>query len=542
MAKNFRYDDVPIVNTTSGKLKGYFWEGEYIFKGIPYAQAKRFQMPEDVTPWEGIKDVTSYGFVCPLLTSETPNGELLVPHRYWPTNENCQNLNIWTESLSPEARKPVVVWLHGGGYSAGSAIEQVAYDGFNLCMEGNIVVITLNHRLNILGYLDLSPFGEKYANSGNAGHADIVAALKWIHHNITAFGGDPDNITVFGQSGGSMKVADLMQIPAADGLFHKGLMMSGSAAEYIQPECHTMPLWKLLGMRHDENGRFLAGGHGDGTSIVTALLKELNIDNVEQLETLPYDELAKAYIKVSPTVIQEGGYIGGGPQRSDYYYGAPLDVGFREHAYEIPLMIGTVFGEVTFNPPEFNKYELTNEEIREIIAKTYGEYTDEVIEAFSKAYPGKNPTDVLSLDRFLRQPSKKIAKMHAYGKQAPTYIYNFTLDFPFQNGKTAWHCSDLPFIFNNTDKVEVCNIPGISDKLEKQISGALIAFARTGCPEHEDLPTWPPVTPENIPTMIYDRTCEVRYNYDDELHALIDRILQPFNLINLVFQDQNFQH
>ena len=132
--------------------------------------------------------------------------------------------------------------------------------------------------------------------------------------------------------------------------------------------------------------------------------------------------------------------------------------------------------------------------------------------------------------------------MHADGKQAPTYIYNFTLDFPFQNGKTAWHCSDLPFIFNNTDKVEVCNIPGISDKLEKQISGALIAFARTGCPEHEDLPAWPPVTPENIPTMIYDRTCEVRYNYDDELHALIDRILQPFNLINLVFQDQNFQH
>lgn len=183
-------------------------------------------MPQEIT-WEGIKDASSYGFVCPLLSQDTPSAELLVPHRYWPQDEHCQNLNIWTNSLDKEKKSPVMVWLHGGGYFAGSSIEQVAYDGFNMCMNGDVVVVSVNHRLNVLGYLDLSPFGEKYKNSGNAGHADLVAALGWIHDNIELFGGDPYNVTIFGQSGGGMKVADLMQIADADGLFHRGLIMSG---------------------------------------------------------------------------------------------------------------------------------------------------------------------------------------------------------------------------------------------------------------------------------------------------------------------------
>lgn len=210
----FHYDDVPVLETTGGKLKGYFYNGEYIFKGIPYAYADRFQMPKE-TAWEGVKDVTSYGFVCPLMAKDTPNAELMVPHRYWPQDEHCQNLNIWTKTLDSEKKLPVIVWLHGGGYFAGSSIEQTAYDGFNMCMNGDVVVVSINHRLNILGYLYLSPFGEKYANSGNAGHADMVAALRWIHNNIALFGGDPANVTIFVQSGDGMKVADLMQITDA---------------------------------------------------------------------------------------------------------------------------------------------------------------------------------------------------------------------------------------------------------------------------------------------------------------------------------------
>ena len=205
MGKIFDYDGVPVLHTTSGDLKGYFYDGVYIYKGIPYAYADRFQMPVP-SKWNGVKDATNYGFVCPLQNQDTPNGELMVPHRYWPQDEHCQSLNIWTNKLDPEAKKPVLVWFHGGGYAAGSSIEQVAYDGVSIAKKGDSILVSVNHRLNILGYLDLSPFGEKYKNSANAGHADMVAALQWVHDNIALFGGDPENVTIFGQSGGPTSV------------------------------------------------------------------------------------------------------------------------------------------------------------------------------------------------------------------------------------------------------------------------------------------------------------------------------------------------
>lgn len=518
MQKTFNYDDVPVLETTGGKLKGYFYRDAYIFKGIPYAQAKRFQMPEPVTPWEGVRDVTSYGFVCPLLSQETPNGELMVPHRYWPQDENCQNLNIWSPSLDAQAKKPVIVWIHGGGYTAGSSIEQVAYDGLNLCTRGDVVVVTINHRLNILGYLDLSPFGEKYANSANVGHADMVAALQWIHDNIAVFGGDPENVTIFGQSGGGMKVADLMQIEAADGLFQKGLIMSGVGDSNVLPSCK-----------------------GDGREIVTALMEDLGFDSVEQLESVSYFELARSYNKVSPLIAMKGGYIGCGPLKNEYYAGAPLEEGFRPHAFTIPLVIGSVFGEFAFNPAAFSKTALTDEQTLELLRPVYGEHAEDIAAEFARAYPDKHVSDVLFLDRAMRQPSKRLARLHAEGKNAPVYLYNFTLEFPYQNRKIAWHCSDIPFIFGNTDKVEVCDIPGVSEKLEAQLMGSLLAFAKNGDPNHEGLPAWPAVTGDDMPTMIFDTACEVRHNYDDALYELIDSILPPFNLMEIMAQE-NVQH
>ena len=245
----------PVVETKAGKVRGFRLNTTYAFHGIHYAEADRFQMPQPVKPWKGIKNALAYGYVCPLLKQDEPNMEVLVPHRYWPQDEHCQNLNVWTQSLDPGAKKPVMVWLHGGGFSAGSAIEHVAYEGDHLSEFGDVVVVSVNHRLNILGYLDLSPFGEKYKNSANAGNADMVAALQWVHDNIAAFGGDPENVTIFGQSGGGMKVATLMNTPAADGLFQKGIIESGVyEAKVYQKE------------------------DGDGTVIVKALLKELNLD------------------------------------------------------------------------------------------------------------------------------------------------------------------------------------------------------------------------------------------------------------------------
>ncbi|MGN1155105.1 MAG: carboxylesterase/lipase family protein [Agathobacter sp.] len=516
--KTFCYDDVPVVETTSGKLKGYFYDGTYIYKGVPYAYADRFQMPVP-SKWEGVKDATSYGFVCPLMAQDTPSAELMVPHRYWPMDEHCQNLNIWTKELNNEAKKPVVVWLHGGGYFAGSSIEQVAYDGHNMCVEGDVVVVSINHRLNILGYLDLAPFGEKYYNSGNAGHADMVAALQWIHDNIAVFGGDPENVTIFGQSGGGMKVADLMQIPAADGLFHKGLIMSGVA-----------------------DAAMLPSQTGSGEKIVEAMLNVLGLTtaDVEQLETIPYPELVKAYTKAMPAVAMSGAYVGNGPQVNDWFLGNPLQHGMREHAYEIPVMIGSVFGEFAFAPAAFDKTALTETEINEIVGKVYGEHTKDILAAFAKAYPGKNLTDILNIDRAMRQPSKKLAAMHAKGNKAGTFLYNFTLEFPMMN-KIAWHCSDIPFFFHNTDKVEVCQIPGVTEKLKTQMFGAFMNFVKTGVPAQKNLPEWTSVTETEEPTMIFDRECEVRYHYDDELFQLIDSILPPFNIMEMLAA-QNVQH
>lgn len=515
--KTFRYDDVPVLETTSGKLKGYFFDGAYIFKGVPYAYADRFQMPVPFK-WEGIREAASYGFVCPLMTQDTPAMELMVPHRYWPMDEHCQNLNIWTKELDETARKPVVVWLHGGGYFAGSSIEQVAYDGHNMCMEGDVVVVSINHRLNILGYLDLSPFGEKYYNSGNAGHADMVAALQWIHDNIALFGGDPENVTIFGQSGGGMKVADLMQIPAADGLFHKGLIMSGVSDERMLPSCV-----------------------GSGEKLVEAMLAELGLtaDEVERLETIPYPKLVEAYTKAAPPLAMAGEYVGNGPLVNDWYKGSPLQFGMRAQAYKIPLMIGSVFGEFSFAPAAFDKTALTDEQRKEIVRQVYGEHTEAVVAAFAKAYPDKDMTDVLNIDRAMRQPSKKLAAMHATGKNAGTYLYNFTLEFPLMH-KIAWHCSDIPFFFHNTDKVEVCAIPDVTERLEQQMFGAFMNFAKNGAPSEEQLPKWPAVGEDQEPTMIFDRDCTVRDQYDDELFALIDSILPPFSLREA--EEQGIQH
>jgi para-nitrobenzyl esterase len=500
------------VQTKSGKLQGYFFDKTYVFKGIPYAQAKRFHMPEDATPWEGVREAASYGFVSPMLNRDNPSGELLVPHRYWPQDENCQNLNVWTNALDASAKKPVLVWLHGGGYAAGSSIEQVAYDGANMCHYGDAVVVSVNHRLNILGFLDLSPFGEQYAHSANAGLADLVAALKWVRDNIAAFGGDAGNVTIFGQSGGGMKCTGLMQIPAADGLFHKAIIMSGVS-----------------------DGKLMKRPTGDGRMIVEALMKELGIpsDEVEKLEEVDYYDLARAYKKVSPEVAKRGGYIGGNPLPDDYYLGEPLLEGFTEHAKTIPFMVGSVFGEFAFRRFPYDKNSMTEAEMLAALTDKYGARAGELADCFRKAYPGKKVIELLALDRVFRAPSKELAALAANEGKAPAYLYNFTLEFPYQGGKVAWHCSDIPYFFHNSDKVEVCNIPGISDILEKQIFESVMSFARNGSPEHGGIPAWPSVTPADEPTMVFDRECEVRHNYDGRLLALFDEIAGPFSLAEM---------
>ena len=485
----------PVVQTSAGRVHGFLIDGLACFRGIPYAKARRFRMPEPPDPWTGVLDATSYGYVCPMLERESAQGELLVAHRYWPKDENCQSLNLWSPGLDGKKR-PVLVWLHGGGFSSGSSIEHIAYDGEALSRFGDAVVVSLNHRLNILGYLDLSAYGEQYRNSANVGNADIVAALEWIRDNIAAFGGDPDNVTLFGQSGGGAKVIALMQTPAADGLFHKGIIMSGVADA-------------LCLRRGTPSGK-----------IGEALLRELGLkpSQIGTLETLPYDRLAEAYNRVSPVLCREGRYIGCLPLPNEWYLGDPSEIGFTEHARGIPLLTGSVLAEFGFGPGVPNKHRLTRAQQLELLERVYGAKTEELAALFEAAHPGKNLTDLLFLDSFTRAPTAALCERRAAEGGAPAYNYLFTLDFPMNGGKPAWHCSDIPFAFHNTAMIPVCWIPGVTERLEEQLSAAFIQFARTGDPGHPLLPAWPPCAPGSLATMVLDEHCEVRVNFDKALY------------------------
>ena len=504
MAKKFICSSTePIVQTKAGKLRGYLLDTTYTFHGIKYADAKRFMMPTPVEHWEGVKDAHSYGSVSPLTEHLQPQLELLVPHRYWIENENCQFLNIWTQSLDRSAKKPVMVWLHGGGYSAGSSIEIPAYDGDNLSKFGDVVVVTFNHRLNILGYLDLSDFGDEYANSGNAGMADIVEALKWVQNNIAGFGGDPNNVTIFGQSGGGGKVTTLGQIPAAEGLFHKMIVMSG-----------------VLG------GGMFAGERNDRL-IVEEMLKvlELKQNDVKTFETIPYPQLAQAYNKVIEALRKDGWQVMPSPIQNDWYTGDPLEVGFSEYAKKIPTMVGTVIAEFAFERGALKKNELSAGERKKILEEKFGDSTDKLIKVFKKAYPDKNEIDILSVDTFFRLPTLKYLQEKSAVAGAPVYSYMFSVDFDYDDGKPAWHCSDIPFAFHNCDKHAVCNIEGVTDRLEDQVSRAYINFARYGDPNNDKLPRWDAFTPQNKATMVFDVKCEQRIDYEKELMEILTKFL-----------------
>ena len=520
MEKRFVYDeDVALVETGCGKVRGYFYDDVYIFKGIPYAKAQRFHAPEPIDPWEGIFEATSYGYVCPLLNLPKPNGELLVTHRYWVMNEDCQNLNIWTPGLDG-VRRPVMVWLHGGGFTDGSSIEQLAYEGGNMCKLGQVVVVSVNHRLNILGYCDLSSFGEEYANSGNAGTDDLIAALKWVHDNIERFGGDPENVIVFGQSGGGVKVTTLLQTPAADGLYAKGIIMSGVIDDGL-----------------------LMDGKGSGEKLGRALMDELKVDNVKALETVPYDLLAAAYNKVMPDLKNAGEYIGCSPYVNVFYKGEPVKNGFRKETEHVPLIVGSVFGEFgSFAPTPYKRSGLTKEEgIKIVEQEVEKEESKELIRLFQKAYPERNPVDIMTMDFMFRRP--EIDYIRERSKcSGRVWSYLFHLDMNFDGGRTPWHCADIPYFFHNTQYAPYTQEEGVTERVEKLIFDSVMAFAKTGNPENPEVPKWDACTPDKESTLLIGKETTVRENFDHELIPVLEKCMGPVYARNMEKQMKNVQH
>ncbi|HEY1871283.1 MAG TPA: carboxylesterase family protein, partial [Chitinophagaceae bacterium] len=266
--------NVAITNTEYGQVRGYIHNGVYTYKGIPYAQAKRFEAPQKPTSWQSIRSSMTYGPVAPLTdptTTVQDESEFVYNHDWGYTSEDCLRMNIWTKGLADGKKRPVMFWIHGGGYTAGSSEELPSYDGENLSKKGDVVVVSINHRLNILGFLDLSAYGDKYKHSANVSMLDIVAALQWVKDNIANFGGDPNNVTIFGQSGGGGKVNTLMAMPSAKGLFQKAINESGAFKSDMVDKTVTQ-------------------------QVAAEVLNALNLqpNQVDSLQTIPYAQLSAA--------------------------------------------------------------------------------------------------------------------------------------------------------------------------------------------------------------------------------------------------------
>lgn len=506
MAK-FTYSQNNVVaKTTKGTVRGYETNGISVFKGIPYATAKRFHKPQPCEPWADTLECTSFGYVCPLLDlgKGKPNGEMLVPHRYWPMNEDCLNLNVWTPALDGKKR-PVLVWFHGGGFFAGSSIEHIAYEGENMARLGDVVVVSVNHRLNVLGYFDLSQYGEEYEDSGNNGSRDLVASLQWVHDNIENFGGDSGNVTIFGQSGGGAKVTTMLQTPEADGLFHKGIVMSGVI------------------------GPILADQKGDSTDMTEMMLKELGLKDVKELETVPYEQLAPAYQKCSAVLAPQGKYVGGAPRLNPpFYMGEPQQNGFRPESAHVPLMVGSVFGEfLSFAPGVVDKHAMSfDDQLKLVRERMNDEVADKLVPMMLKAYPERCPVDILTIDFIFRAPEIPYNQLRAKGP-APVYAYLFNQDMPLDGGRTPWHCSDIPYFFHNSELAPYTQIDGVSDRLEEQMFQSFMAFARTGNPNNNACPEWPACTPDEEHVMLFDADSRVVTNHDHELIAACGAVIGP---------------
>ena len=490
-----------IVDTKAGKVRGLVTEGTYIFRGIKYADAKRFEEPKPVQPWEGVKRAHAFGPVSPEISTVIAHDAYYVPHVHWTQDEDCQYLNIWTQKPEAGRKRPVMVWIHGGGFSTGSSIELFTYDGENLSAFGDVVVVSINHRLNIIGYLDLSAYGEKYKNSGNLGQMDMVAALQWIHDNIENFGGDPANVMIMGQSGGGAKVESLLQTPAADGLFCKASIQSGLM--YVDKE--------------KPRERTHASGQADAAKIVEYL--GLTKDTIEKIETIPYYKLARASYDLH---VGSWGPVYDG----EYYMGNPILHGFREETKHIPVLAGSLFGEFAnnhvFHPYEGNKNEWSEEQVSKLLQDLYGDKLEEAKAEFQKAYPNKPLVDMAFIDSGTRRGTVQFCEARAQVPgAAPVYNWLIPTEFPYDGGTTGWHNAEEAYMFHNAQYLEASYIPGVSEKMQDEMTGAWVAMAKTGNPNHDGMDLkWPSFQEAPGATYFFDAKSYVMCDNDKKFQEI----------------------
>ncbi len=460
----------PVARTTAGILRGTNDHGVAAFKGIRYGIARRFMPPLRPRPWRGVRNAFVYGPSCPQSQSAGP------------ASEDCLFLNVWTPGLHDGGRRSVMVYIHGGAYSNGSGSAAIT-DGTNLCKRGNVVVVTLNHRLNAFGYLYLGMFDGAFADSGNAGQLDLVLALEWVRDNIAEFGGDPYSVMVFGQSGGGAKIATMMAMPSARGLFHRAATMSGQ--------------------------QLTASGPLHAAQRAEAYLSALGVarNDLDALKQKSTEELVEALRTADPIIGSGSLYFGPvldfrSLTRHPFYPDAPAQSAL------IPMMIGNTHDETRAFITDPGIYTLSWDELPARLAANMRVdiLPSVVIEKYKSWFPGISPTDLFFLATTASR-SWRAAIVEAELRAAagtPAYVYQ--LDWPCPDDKRrAQHMTDIPLAFDNTDKQGA--ITGDGEKARAAaalVSEAFIAFAKTGNPNHNTLPAWKPYTLEKRETMVFD--------------------------------------
>ena len=499
----------PVVEIVSGKIRGATSAIGCHFKGIPYAGttegAQRFLPPSPAPSWTGVRDATDFALRCP------QDDGIIKPANAWirdlqTTGEDCLAVNVWTPNLNANAKRPVMVWLHGGGYFRGSG-GATGLDGGNLANAGDFVVVTLNHRLNTFGYTWFGDADERFADAGNAGMLDIVQALEWVRDNIGAFGGDAGNVTIFGQSGGGSKVAVMMATPRAKGLFHKAIIQSSSShLQLATPESaarSTHALLKALGLE------------GQGP---------------EAVQKVPAGALLKAYNTAVKTRNGNDSFRPLVDGRTILNH--PFDLSAPDLASDIPVMVGSCeteksFYDITVEP---DKLALNEDQLHAQIARFVGvdaKQAAALIAGYRESRPGLNGRDTYNLitsDHMYRRNDVEAAERKVKQGGAPAYLYEFTWKTPVLGGMLkSPHTLCIPFAFGNIELARDFVGEGPEQEaLQEKVLGAWVVFARTGNPNHAGLAAWPAFSLETRPTMVFDNDTRVENNPKPEDLARIN--------------------
>ncbi|MBH1943835.1 carboxylesterase/lipase family protein [Erythrobacter sp. YJ-T3-07] len=478
----------PVVETEAGKVQGLEQGGIDAFLGVRYAAPPlgdlRFRPPTKPEAWEGIADATGYGAPCMQLYSASGPTESEMTRRIqaiFPTsteakmdNEDCLFLNVWTPAAGDGKKRPVMVWFHGGGYAYGSG-NWPAYNGRNLAEKGDVVIVTVNHRLNAFGYLNLAEkFGEEFAASGNVGNLDLVRSLEWVRDNIAGFGGDPDNVTIMGESGGGSKVSHLMAMPAADGLFDKAVIQSGPGV--------------------------FSGKPAEAADYAAKILAAAGVETLDDLRNVRSDEIVEAVRKATPA----DSAMGRGPQFGPIADGTiiprdPFLPAAPEQSRDIPVLIGYNKDEMTLFVAAQPWFGRLTEGTLNAMTGAMGEQAVAAVAAYRKRYPDYSPTHLASIamgTRFVRG-TYLLADQQAKTASAPVYVYRLTWETPIGGGMLRTpHTLDIPLMFDNAK--ESAALVGIGEDAQimaDMMSDAWIAFAKTGTPSSALLPEWKAYTP-----------------------------------------------